>query len=78
MNDDSNISIYLNYTYWQNLSYQEKKWVLYHELLHDCFNTEHSHSNYDIMGSFLPAHLEDDPDNLINKYTKQLKIKMNF
>ena len=73
MNDDTKIKIFLNYTYWKNLSYQEKKWVLYHELLHDCYNIEHSASISDIMYTSLPTHIENDPNQLIIKYKIKFK-----
>lgn len=75
MNDDSMIKIFLNYTYWKNLSYQEKKWVLYHELLHDCYDIEHSDSKSDIMYTSLPTHIENDPNQLIIKYKIKFENK---
>jgi hypothetical protein len=49
MNDDKKIEIYLNYNYWTKLTPNEKRKVMYHELLHDCYNLEHVDDSCDIM-----------------------------
>jgi hypothetical protein len=49
MDDDKKIEIYLNYNYWTKLTPSEKREVMYHELLHDCYNLEHVEDSCDIM-----------------------------
>ncbi len=49
MNDDTKIDIYLNYKFWKDLTEIEKRSVLYHELLHDCYNLEHVNDSCDLL-----------------------------
>jgi hypothetical protein len=49
MDDDSKIEIYIDYDDWNDLTRYEKRKLLYHELLHDCYNLEHVNDQCDIM-----------------------------
>ena len=53
MNDDEKVDVYLDLNEWKKLNYIQKKSVLYHELLHDCFNTEHSRDRCNLMYSHI-------------------------
>ena len=49
MDDDSKIEIYINYDDWNSLNLTDKRKLLYHELLHDCYNLEHVDDPCNIM-----------------------------
>ena len=51
MDDDSKIEIYIDYDDWNDLTRYEKRKLLYHELLHDCYNLEHVENSCDIMSA---------------------------
>ena len=49
--EDNKINIYLNYNDWRKLSLKNKRKLIYHELLHDCYNLEHVENSCDIMSA---------------------------
>lgn len=51
MDNDEIVDIYLRSPDWEELSFAVKKKVLYHELLHDCYNLEHDGSICGIMAA---------------------------
>jgi hypothetical protein len=68
MDDDSKIEIYINYDDWTDLNLAEKRKLLYHELLHDCYNLEH----VDEPCSIMAPQINDCRDFDLNKNLSQI------
>ena len=49
MGDDNKVEIYIDFDAWEKLDNRSKKGVLFHELLHDIYNIEHTTDSCDIM-----------------------------
>lgn len=73
MNDDSKIEIYLNHKDWNKLTSSEKRKLLYHELIHDCYNLDHVENSCDIMAS----QLINCPNLDLNQNLIQIMKKIN-
>lgn len=73
MDDDSKIEIYLNHSDWNSMDYSSKKKLLYHELLHDCYNIEHTDNSCDIMYERLHSCSNEDLDNNLRSLVNQVR-----
>ena len=78
MGVDDKIDIYLNYNDWKTFGLDEKRKLIYHELLHDCYNLEHDENLCDIMYPYLNSCSDADlNDNLSNIITIKKLNKVN-
>ena len=73
MDDDSKIEIYLNYNDWDKLTRTDKRKLLYHELLHDCYNIEHVDDDCNIMAPQLNECGDFDLNKNLLQIIKQIK-----
>ena len=68
--DDSKIEVYINHSDWTLLDQKSKRKLLYHELLHDCFNLEHVDSSCDIMFKRLNSCINNNLDDNLSRILK--------
>jgi len=73
---DTDISIGINKSSWNELSYNQKKWVMWHELAHDLFN--YKHYDLELMMKSVPQHvLTSDLNRVVNELAKDLLDNQN-
>ena len=70
MNDNSKVEVYVSYKDWKNLNLDEKRKLIYHELLHDFFNIEHFAEPCNIMYEGINSCPEVDLDKQLTKITE--------
>ena len=58
MNDNSKVEVYIDIKSWNKIDYNHKKWVLYHELTHDIYNT--GHNEVKLMSDSIPENISDE------------------
>ena len=73
MFDDTKVQIYLDHDSWNKLNITQKKHLLYHELLHDVFNLDHSEIGCDLMSKQI-CNLKNDIDLELLKILKENEI----
>ena len=73
MDDDSKIEIYIDYDDWNDLTRYEKRKLLYHELLHDCYDLEHVNDQCDIMAPQINDCRDFDLNQNLSQIIKQIQ-----
>jgi hypothetical protein len=80
MGNDNKIEIVVDYEQWLRLNKIEKFSVMFHELCHDIFNTQHDDSSrsnlmHSSKGPQNAEELIDDFKNILVKYASKYKLK---
>lgn len=76
MNHNTDISIAINSNSWKYLSYNQKKWVMWHELAHDLFN--YKHYDIELMMTSIPEYVErSDLNRVVTELAKDLLDNQN-